>query len=162
MCLQFSVDNYLLQVQGWALTEYGDSLQSLVNIPSLNNKFIQCTYILPWGTLSLRKYPLHYILHYIIRVFYYWNQRPYWLRRMFTKKTVSTMKQVIKFFRSTFTISHMIKNRMLSREASTYTPQPIVGLHRRPQSHRWRLGRAVTSGRWTSVGSECFNKVTNQ
>ena len=31
MCLQFSVDNYLLQVQRWALTEYGDSLQSLVN-----------------------------------------------------------------------------------------------------------------------------------
>ena len=30
MCLQFSVDNYLLQVQGWALTEYGDSLQSVV------------------------------------------------------------------------------------------------------------------------------------
>ena len=35
MCLQFSVDNDLLQVQGWALTEYGDSLQSLVNTPSL-------------------------------------------------------------------------------------------------------------------------------
>ena len=28
MCLQFRVDTYLLQVQGWALTEYGDSLQS--------------------------------------------------------------------------------------------------------------------------------------
>ena len=44
MCLQFSVDNYFLQVLGWALTEYGDSLQSLVNTPSLNNKFIQCTF----------------------------------------------------------------------------------------------------------------------
>ena len=30
MCLQFSIDNYFLQVQGWAVTEYGDSLQSLV------------------------------------------------------------------------------------------------------------------------------------
>ena len=39
MCLQFSVDNYLLQVQEWALTEYGDSLQSLVNTPSLTNSF---------------------------------------------------------------------------------------------------------------------------
>ena len=44
MCLQFSVDNYLLQVQGWALTEYGDTLQSLVNTQSLNKKFIQCTF----------------------------------------------------------------------------------------------------------------------
>ena len=35
MCLQFSVDNYLLQVLVWARTEYGDSLQSLVNPPSL-------------------------------------------------------------------------------------------------------------------------------
>ena len=34
MCLQFRVDKVL----GWALTEYGDSLQSLVNTPSLNNK----------------------------------------------------------------------------------------------------------------------------
>ena len=40
----WSIDNYLLQVLGWALTEYGDSLQSLVNTPSLNNKFIQCTF----------------------------------------------------------------------------------------------------------------------
>ena len=24
MCLQFRVDNYLLQAEGWALTEYGD------------------------------------------------------------------------------------------------------------------------------------------
>ena len=30
MCLQFSVDNYLIQALGWALTEYGDSLQSQV------------------------------------------------------------------------------------------------------------------------------------
>ena len=28
MGLQFSIDNYLLRVSGWALTEYGDSLQS--------------------------------------------------------------------------------------------------------------------------------------
>ena len=28
MCLQFSVDNYLLQVHGWALTEYGDPTKS--------------------------------------------------------------------------------------------------------------------------------------
>ena len=30
MCLQFSVDIYLLQALGWALTKYGDRLQSLV------------------------------------------------------------------------------------------------------------------------------------
>ena len=30
MCLQFSVDNYLLRALGWALTKCGDSLQSLV------------------------------------------------------------------------------------------------------------------------------------
>ena len=29
MCLQFSVDNYLQQALGWALTEYGDNLLSV-------------------------------------------------------------------------------------------------------------------------------------
>ena len=43
MCLQFSVDNYHLQAQGWALTEYGDGLQSLVTT-RLENQFIQCTF----------------------------------------------------------------------------------------------------------------------
>ena len=38
MCLQFSVDNYILQ----ALTEYGDSLQSLVTA-KIEIKFNQCT-----------------------------------------------------------------------------------------------------------------------
>ena len=42
LCWQFSVDNYIppTSILGWALTEYGDSLQSLVNTPSLTNKFI--------------------------------------------------------------------------------------------------------------------------
>ena len=47
MCLQFSIDNYLLQVLGWALTEYGDSLQSLVvtsGHQAWKNKFIQSTF----------------------------------------------------------------------------------------------------------------------
>ena len=35
-CITYLLDNYLLQALGWALTEYGDSLQSLVNTPSLN------------------------------------------------------------------------------------------------------------------------------
>ena len=72
MCLQFSVDNYLLQVQGWALTEYGDSLQSLVNKLSLNNKFIQCTHssvsdiVTKEVSITLHYITLHYItLHYI-------------------------------------------------------------------------------------------------
>ena len=30
MCLQFGVDDYLLRVLGWALTDYGDNLQSLL------------------------------------------------------------------------------------------------------------------------------------
>ena len=42
-CLQFSVDNYLLQALAWALTEYGDSLQSPI-ATKLKNKFIQCTF----------------------------------------------------------------------------------------------------------------------
>ena len=40
-----------LQVQGWALTEYGDRLQSLANTPSLNNKFIQCIFFREWYIL---------------------------------------------------------------------------------------------------------------
>ena len=39
MCLQFSVDNYHLQAQGWALTEYGDGLQSQVTTRRGNNSF---------------------------------------------------------------------------------------------------------------------------
>ena len=54
MCLQFSIDNYLLQVLGWALTEYhGDSLQSLVTTKL--EKQIHSMYILPWETSSLKK-----------------------------------------------------------------------------------------------------------
>ena len=52
--------NYLLQVQGWALTEYGDSLQCLVNTPSLNNKFIQCTFFL--SDIITKDRSIHYIL----------------------------------------------------------------------------------------------------
>ena len=46
-CLQFSIDNYLLQTLGslgWALTEYGDSLQSPMSTAGLKNKFIQCSF----------------------------------------------------------------------------------------------------------------------
>ena len=58
MCLQFRVDNYLLQVLRWALTEYGDSLQSLVNTPSLNNKFILPVSYIVTKEVSIT---LHYI-----------------------------------------------------------------------------------------------------
>ena len=44
MCLHISGDSYLLQVKGWALTEYGENRQSLVNKLSLNIKFIHCTF----------------------------------------------------------------------------------------------------------------------
>ena len=41
VCNSALISNYLLQVLGWALTEYGDSLQSLVNTPSawITNSF---------------------------------------------------------------------------------------------------------------------------
>ena len=39
MCLQFSVDYYLLQALGWALTEYGESLQSVITI-RFGNEYI--------------------------------------------------------------------------------------------------------------------------
>ena len=48
MCLQFSVDNYLKQAPGWALTEYGVGLQSLV--ATRLEKQIHSMYILPWET----------------------------------------------------------------------------------------------------------------
>ena len=71
MCLQFSVDNYLLQVLGWALTEDGDCLQSLVNTPSLKtNSFNVHSSVSDIVTkevsIALHYITLHYItLHYI-------------------------------------------------------------------------------------------------
>ena len=62
MCLQFSVDNYLLQVQGWALTEYGDSLLSLVNTPSLNNKSVNVHSSVSDIVTKEVSITLHYIL----------------------------------------------------------------------------------------------------
>ena len=45
MCLQFSIDNFILQALGWALTEYGDSLRSLVT--ARLGKQIQSMHISP-------------------------------------------------------------------------------------------------------------------
>ena len=59
MCLQFSVDNYLLQTLGWALTENGDSLQSLVDAKF--GKQIHSMNILPYRHCLITLLPLHYI-----------------------------------------------------------------------------------------------------
>ena len=69
--MQFSVDNHLLQVLGWALTEYGDSLQSLVNTPSLNNKVIHCTFFREW---HCHRGKIHYITLHLFRIRIYYTQ----------------------------------------------------------------------------------------
>ena len=56
MCLQFSVDNYLLR---WALTEYGDNLWSPVK--TRLEKQVHSMIMLLWETSSLRKFSLHFI-----------------------------------------------------------------------------------------------------